>query len=66
MKQSVSARSIFPIASVFSMSIVSVFFVLPGTGVVSGGLGLLTVAAALWVGLWAARSLVPVPAKSVL
>lgn len=66
MQESVSARATFSIASVLSMSMVSGLFVLPGTGVVSGGLGLLTVAAALWVALWATRSLIPIPAKSVV
>ena len=78
MKQSVSTRSILPIASVLSMSILWVVFVLPAMGAVSGGLlGLFTLGAALWMGMRSAplvaqamRNAEPVraivPAKPVL
>ena len=77
MKQSVSTRSILSIASVMSMSILWVVFVLPAMGAVSGGLlGLFTLGAALWVGMRSAPLLarvlhdepvrVTVPTKSAL
>ena len=48
MNQSVSARSIFSIASILSMAILWVVFVLPAMGAVAGGLlGLFTLGAAI-------------------
>ena len=50
MNQSLSTRTIVARASVASMAIAWVLFVLPGTGSVRGALlGVFTVAAALWV-----------------
>ena len=50
MKQSLSTRTFVTSASVVSMAIVWVLFVLPGTASVRGGLmGLFTVLAAMWV-----------------
>ncbi len=79
MKQSVSNHSVLPVAAAISMSILWIAFVLPVTGVLAGGLlGLLTLAAALWVGMRSTLSMaqmihgidtepvpVTVPAKSV-
>ena len=70
MKNTVSTPSILPIASVISMSILSVVFVLPATGMVSGALpGLLTFVAATWVGVLSTRLMAQstlIPAKSTL
>jgi hypothetical protein len=50
MKQSLSTRSIVTSASVLSMAIVWVLFVLPGTGSVRGAMmAACTLVAALWV-----------------
>ncbi len=52
MRTSVSTQSILAVASVLSMSIVWLLFVLPATGAISGGLfGFLVVATAIWVGM---------------
>ena len=64
MNQSLSTRSIVMSASVVSMAIVWVLFVLPGTGSVRGGLlGLFTVAAGLWVTLQLTRWMALAPAE---
>jgi hypothetical protein len=75
MNQSLSTRSIVTSASVVSMAIVWVLFVLPGTSSVRGGLlGVFTVVAAMWVTAqltrWMAlappdRALEPLPVVAV-
>ena len=70
MKQRLSTRSIFTTTSALSMSIVSLLFMLPGTGTVSGRLfGTFTVVAAMWAATQLTRWMTPVrvtvPAASV-
>ena len=58
MNSSVSSRSVLAVASVLSMSICWLLFVLPATGAVSGGLfGLAMLAAATWLGMRGTRSM---------
>jgi hypothetical protein len=57
MRQRLSTRSILTAASVVTMSMLWVLFVLPGTGTVAGNLiGTLTVLAAMWLALQMTRS----------
>jgi hypothetical protein len=61
LKDFVSSRSILAVGSVASMSILWVIFVLPVAGILSGGLlGLLTLGAALLIGIRSTRSLAQV------